>query len=170
MAQKDVDARWAKKNNQTFYGYKDHVKSDTKSKLITHYMVTSASVHDSQAFDDLLQEKDRHQPCYADSAYVGPDIEQRLKDYQMENEICGKGIRHHPLTGAQRQSNRKKSKTRYRAEHIFGFIENSMKGYRIRSIGMRRSNATIRLMNLTYNLFMTVQLYKIQGISTLSWS
>jgi IS5 family transposase len=47
LAQKDVDARWTKKNNTSFFGYKNHVKEDAKSKLITKYMVTDASVHDS---------------------------------------------------------------------------------------------------------------------------
>lgn len=39
---KDVDARWTKKNGETFYGYKDHGKVDTKSKLIDKYKVTDA--------------------------------------------------------------------------------------------------------------------------------
>ena len=30
---KDIDARWTKKNKETFYGYKDHAKVDTKSKF-----------------------------------------------------------------------------------------------------------------------------------------
>lgn len=46
---KDIDARWTKKNNETFYGYKKHAKVDTKSKFIDKYKVTDASVHDSQA-------------------------------------------------------------------------------------------------------------------------
>ncbi|MBF0208228.1 MAG: IS5 family transposase, partial [Oligoflexia bacterium] len=45
---KDIDARWTKKNNETFYGYKNHAKVDTKSKFINTFVVTSASVHDSQ--------------------------------------------------------------------------------------------------------------------------
>ena len=28
LAQKGTDARWTKKNNETHYGYKDHVKVD----------------------------------------------------------------------------------------------------------------------------------------------
>ena len=32
--QKDVGARWAKKNGQTFYGYKGHAKVDAKSKPV----------------------------------------------------------------------------------------------------------------------------------------
>lgn len=31
---KDIDARWTKKNEETFYGYKNHAKVDTKSKFI----------------------------------------------------------------------------------------------------------------------------------------
>ena len=46
LAQKDIDARWTKKNNNTFFGYKNHVKADTKTKLIEEYIVTDASVHD----------------------------------------------------------------------------------------------------------------------------
>jgi len=44
LAQKDVDARWTKKNNQNYFGYKNHVKVDKDSELI----VTPANVHDSQ--------------------------------------------------------------------------------------------------------------------------
>ncbi|MDR1524851.1 MAG: transposase, partial [Tannerella sp.] len=46
--QKDIDAGWTKKNNETFFGYKNHVKADDKSKLIATYEVTDASIHDSQ--------------------------------------------------------------------------------------------------------------------------
>ena len=42
---KDIDAMWAKKNDETFYRYKNHVKIDGKSKLIDTYMVSDASVH-----------------------------------------------------------------------------------------------------------------------------
>lgn len=45
---KDIDAKWTKKNNETFYGYKNHAKVDAKSKFIDKYKVPDASVHDSQ--------------------------------------------------------------------------------------------------------------------------
>ena len=71
-AQKDTDARWVQKNNINYFGYKNHVKSDAKSKLITKCLVTDVSVHDSQATDKLLDEKkDKGETFYADSAYVG---------------------------------------------------------------------------------------------------
>jgi len=42
LSQKDVDARWTKKNEETHFGYKDHVKADAKSKLIEDWKVTEA--------------------------------------------------------------------------------------------------------------------------------
>ena len=35
LRQKDVDARWTKKNSVTYYGYKHHVCVDVKHKLIS---------------------------------------------------------------------------------------------------------------------------------------
>ena len=35
--QKDVDADWTKKGGQSHYGYKQHIKADLKSKLITNF-------------------------------------------------------------------------------------------------------------------------------------
>ena len=71
--QKDTDARWTKKNFQSYYGYKNHAKIDGTSKLIETYTVTDASVHDSQELDNLLNEKDKGQDIHADSAYVGQE-------------------------------------------------------------------------------------------------
>jgi len=45
--QKDVDARWTSQNGQRHFGYKNHVKVDSKSKLTEDFAVTPASVHDS---------------------------------------------------------------------------------------------------------------------------
>lgn len=39
--QKDIDARWTKKNNETHFGYKDHVKVDADSRIIMEYVFLS---------------------------------------------------------------------------------------------------------------------------------
>ena len=59
LSHKDLDARWTKKNAQSFYGYKNHVKVDAASKLIESAVVTDAAVHDSQALEDLAHSGDR---------------------------------------------------------------------------------------------------------------
>src|SRR5512137_1520711 len=67
--QKAVAARWTKKNGKTYYGYKNHVDIDVKHKFIRGYAVTDAAVHDSQVFEDLLDENNSSRNVYADSAY-----------------------------------------------------------------------------------------------------
>lgn len=154
--QKDIDARWTKKNSQNYYGYKNHTKVDAQSKLIDTYEVTDASVHDSQTVDALLDKKDKDQALYADSAYVGQ--EHNLDKYQVKNQIHEKGYKNKPLTEQQKASNKQKSKKRARVEHVFGFMENSMGSMFFRKIGIKRAEASIGLMNLTYNMFRKIQL------------
>jgi len=165
LAQKDVNARWtnlpagkAGKNNTTFYGYKNHIKADTKTKLIEKYTVTDASVHDSQEIEQLLTEKDKGLPLYADSAYTGEEQEKVYKKKKIINKVHEKGKRNTPLTDKQKSDNREKSKTRARVEHIFGFVENSMNGSIVRTIGIARAKAKIGIMNLTYNINRCIQL------------
>ena len=166
LSQKDLDARWTKKNNQTFYGYKDHVKVDEKSKLILEYVVTDAAVHDSQPLEELLKKnKDKGQPLYADSAYTGLEQEKVIKKAGMINNVHEKGYKNKPLTKRQMKSNRKKSKSRARVEHVFGFMEMSMKKMYIHTIGKIRAEAIIGLMNLTYNLLRSIQIRKFYKIS-----
>ena len=145
LAQKDTDARWTKKNGETHYGYKDHVKVDADSKIITDYATTSANVHDSNEFTKFLNEEDKI--VYADSAYVGKEIPDHV-----ENCVCEKGYRNNPLTDEQKANNRTKSKTRCRIEHVFGFMTGSMHGITLRSIGIERAEFNIGLTNLVYNI------------------
>ena len=158
LCQKDIDARWTKKNYATYYGYKNHVKADVKTKLIETYKVTDASVHDSQATEELLTEKDEGQPFYADSAYTGEEQEKVYKKKKVINKVIEKGYRNKPLTDEQKASNKEKSRTRARVEHLFGFVENSMNGSFVRTIGLARAEAKIGMMNLTYNICRCVQL------------
>lgn len=145
LCQKDTDARWTKKGNETHFGYKDHAKVDADSKVVTDYSVTPANVHDSNEFEDFFNEKD--EAAYADSAYIGKKLPKHVK-----NEVCEKGYRNKPLTAEQKESNRRKSKIRSRIEHVFGFMTMSMHGLTVRTIGMRRAAFNIGLTNLVYNL------------------
>lgn len=149
LRQKDVDATWTRKGNQTYYGYKDHVKADADSKLITDYAVTTASTHDSQPMPEMINSKDN--VIYADSAYWGKVVAGKLpKD--VINMIHERGTKAQPLSEEQRKNNKKKSKVRCRIEHIFGFMTNSMHGITVRSIGIERAAFNIGLSNLIYNL------------------
>jgi len=149
--QKDLDARWTKKNNQSYYGYKNHIKMDGASKFIESYTVTDASAHDSQPVEALLSESDEGSVLWADSAYIGPIIAALLERFGMHANICEKGTSVRPLTRKQRRSNKDKSRIRARVEHAFGRIA-QFGGDRFRRIGKRRCCFETALTNLTYNL------------------
>ena len=153
LSQKDTDARWTQKNNETHYGYKDHVKVDADSKMIVSFEVTDAAVHDSKKIVDLCDEKD--EVVSADSAYAGEELTQKLKKKCGESvvlKINEKGYRNKPHTTEQKESNREKSRVRSRVEHVFGFMTVSMGGIFVRTIGMERAKAEIARRNLAYNL------------------
>jgi len=158
---KDIDARWTKKNGETFFGYKNHAKIDTKSKFIDKYEVTDASVHDSQVLDNLLEEEDKGQDFHADSAYTGEEQEKVISKYEMNNKVNEKGYRNKPLTDKQKADNKEKSKTRARVEHVFGFMEQSMNGLIVKSVGIKRATGIIGLINLTYNIFRYEQVVRL---------
>ena len=149
LRQKDMDARWTRKGREFHFGYKDHVKADADSKLITDYTVTPANVHDSQPMPAMINKTDK--AVYADSAYWGSVVAEALPD-TVENHIHERGTKKQPLTEEQKASNRIKSKTRCRIEHIFGFMTGSMHGITVRSVGIARAEFNIGLTNLIYNL------------------
>lgn len=158
---KDIDARWTQKNGEKFYGYKNHAKVDKKSKFINTYTVTNASVHDSQTLDALLNKKDKGQDLHADSAYTGEKQEKIISKYKMNNKVHEKGYSGNPLTEDQIKSNNEKSKIRVRVEHVFGFMEQSMHGLFLKSVGITRATGIIGLINLTYNLFRYEQVTRL---------
>jgi len=148
-SQKDTDARWATKNKEVHYGYKDHIKIDKKSKIIIKYEVTSAEVHDSQELKNLIEpEKDLR--IYGDSAYTGEEVQKCIPE-NMLNRINEKGYRDHPLTKTQERENTAKSRIRARVEHVFGRMQ-QFGGITIRTIGIKRAEIQIGLLNMAYNL------------------
>jgi IS5 family transposase len=166
LRQKDVEARWTKKNDEKHYGYKNHINADQENKLIQHYVVTDAAVHDSQAFDFLLDEKMQEdggkRDVYADSAYRSQEKEAQLAAAGIASQICEKGVRNCPLTAQQKTANRAKSKVRARVEHVFG-AQAQMGGHIVRTIGAARAWVKIGMMNLVYNMVRLGQLQKRDG-------
>lgn len=166
LAQKDTEARWTKKNNETHYGFKNHINADQTHKLIQNYTVTDAAVHDSQAIDGLLdKEADANgdkRPVYADSAYRSAEREAELAQQNITSRICEKGSRGHPLSEEQKAANHEKSRVRSRVEHVFG-AQAQMGGHWVRTIGLLRAKIKIGMMNLVYNMMRLVQLARRKG-------
>ena len=165
FAQKDTDARWTKKGNNSYYGYKNHINADAKHKLVRKYEITSAEVHDSQPFEKLVDCPNDTAKTWADSAYRSETTLKMLALKLIDANINERAYKNKPLTDEQKAENRVRSKTRARVEHVFGFMENSLNAGIIRTIGIVRAKSQIAMINLTYNLKRYCQLEKIKNSS-----
>jgi IS5 family transposase len=151
-AQKDIHARWTKKNGSSFYGYKNHVGTDVKGKFIRDYAVSDAAEHDSNHFEELLDMDNASRDVWTDSAYRSKEHSEALSALGFREHIQRKGYRGHPLSERERRGNRRRSSIRSRVEHIFGAMLSKAGNLVMRCIGMKRARTTIGLRNLTYNL------------------
>ena len=175
-SQKDTDARWTKKGNKSYYGYKDHINVDVEHKIIREYEVTAANVHDSQVFEKIVGSPDsdsaeqwakegstERPKVYADSAYSSEKIMTYLDEKGMEARICSKGSRGKALNEEEKEKNREKSRIRCRVEHVFGSMYQKARDQIMRSIGMVRAKTQIGLRNLVYNMTRYSYLWSIEG-------
>jgi IS5 family transposase len=159
IRQKDPDAQWTRKHFQNYFGYKNHIKIDSHTKLITGFVVTPANIADNHIADSLLDKKeDGGQPLYGDSAYSSKELDKCYKRKRLANKIIKQAYRYKALTKADKKANGKNSRIRGRIEHVFGFMTNSMNRMFLKYRSLIRNRIGIGLMNLTYNLFRLVQL------------
>jgi len=155
LMQRDTDATWTKKGDEAHFGYKDNVKVDLDSKLITGYTVTTASTNDAKAAEGLFDENDR--VAYGDSAYPSLQLPEGV-----ENNISEKAQRGHPLTEEQRASNHQKAKQRCRVEHVFAGMVQMVGGTNIRCKSLSRATFNISMLNLLYNMRRVVTLNRLR--------
>jgi transposase, IS5 family len=153
LRQKDMDAKWQKKNGKNSFGYKMHTGVDKKHKLIRSVEVTSANVHDSQVFEELLVDN-TSKDVWADSAY-SHKADNLPEGYR--SHIHSRSYRNKTLSPFQENLNHAKSKIRCRVEHVYGFVKGKM-GLFIRTIGLRRADFKIVMSSLAYNMWRGIRL------------
>ena len=112
------DARWTKKHGKTYFGYKNHISIDRENKLVRHFEVTDAAVHDSQVFDTLLDETNISADVWADSAYRSAKQEAELKERGYRRHIQTKGTAKRKLSERATKANHRRAKVRARVEHV----------------------------------------------------
>jgi IS5 family transposase len=153
----DNDATFTKKNSETHHGYKNHIQIDNKHKIIRKQTVTTASTHDSQEFQNLIDagdpESEIKEKIYADSAYRSAKSEEMLVEKSLISQVHERAYRNNPLTDEQKKSNTEKSHIRARVEHVFGHMTTSMGGQMIHTIGSSRAKIKITFKNLAYNMW-----------------
>ena len=149
--QRDTDASWTKKHGKSHFGYKLSASVDAKHKLIRKIETGTASEHDSQHFDAVLDAGNTGSAVYADRAYPSQEREATLKARGLKPMIQRKAQRNRALSERQKERNRRIATVRARVEHVFGSIA-QMGGKLLRTIGHARADFAMTMMAVCYNL------------------
>lgn len=159
--QYDGDARFTKKHGKWYYGYKNHIKADKDSKIITDYAVTAATTHDNTQVEVLLDKEDKI--AYMDAGYRSKKKEKEwLEKYpDVELRITKAGLPGKPLSEEERKADKPNRQVRSRVEHVFGHMEKSMGGKFVRCVGLARTKVTVMLKNLAYNISRVATIMKL---------
>ena len=158
-AQKDLEARWTKKHGKSYFGYKAHVSADVRYKLARKTAVTTAFVHDTKHFEDLLDESNTSREVSADKGYVDGERGARLTEANWRVKVQHKTKRGQPLSACQKGRNTRIAKVRARVEHVFAGLHH-MGRQEIRTIGLARAQFQITTKLAVYNLKRWVSMRK----------
>ena len=149
--QKDCDASWTAKHGKHYFGYKSSINADKRYKLIRKIKTDTASVHDSQHFDVVLDRSNTSRDVYADRGYPSKEREAWLKANGYRCQIQRKGVKNKPLSACQQKRNHRIAKSRARVEHVFGAMA-QMGGKLIRTVGRARADFALTMQAFAYNV------------------
>ena len=166
-AQKDTDARWTLKTSKgkveadgnikrdlaiPAFGYKSHIGIDRRHGFIRRQKVTDAAAHDGARLrEGLIDPTNTASDVWADTAYRSQANEDFLADCGKTSRIHRKKPRGRLMAERTAKANARKSAVRAGVEHVFAQQKDRMKLF-IRSIGIKRAEATIVMTNIAYNL------------------
>jgi len=165
-AQKDTDARWAVKFAKartaaggkpqidiaiSSFGYKNHIAIDQRFGFIHKSVVTHGARHDGSQLREVVTRNNTASDVWADTAYRSKKNEAWLEAHGRVSRIHRKKPRGKAMPDRTRKANSVKSKVRAFVEHVFAQQKAHM-GLYIRTIGIKRAETKIMLVNLAYNM------------------
>jgi len=149
--QKDTAATWTKKHGKFYFGFKVNANVDNRYKLIRKMTVCTASSHDTNHLEDILDPSNTAKDIYADKGYANKSREANLKEAGFRPQIQHKAKRGKPISACQKKRNKRISKTRVRVEHPFAALS-QMGGKLLRSIGLERAEFHLHCKVAAYNM------------------
>ncbi len=146
----DADASYTRKYNQSFYGYKAHISSDSEHHLIRTAVVSTAKVQDAHVFERIAPTDT--QEIYGDKAYDTKANKAWMRKRRIKNGVEKKGALHIKLTDWDRRNNRRKRRVRSHIERIFAHLKKWQHYRRVRYLGLARNQLELMLKAVAYNL------------------
>ena len=148
----DPEAGRTKKQGNWKHGYKLHIGVDSATRRIHSVSVTPANRHDGKELGALLHGDEEE--VHGDSAYHGQGETMARHAPDATDLTHERGAAGHPLTPAQRASNRTKSSTRAKVEHPFRVIKCQFAHRRTRYRGLAKNTEQLRVLCSLANAYL----------------
>lgn len=149
---RDPEMSSTKKGNDWFFGMKAHIGVDADSG-VTHSLETStARLHDSQVWDDLLHGNETS--VWADKGYVSAQREAGFEGFGKFWGVMRKAPKGSPLHPIDAQINRIIAMVRAKVEHPFRVIKRQFGHVKTRYRGLAKNRAQLFTLFALGNLFL----------------
>jgi len=148
---RDPEMSSTQKGGKWHFGMKAHVGVDPKSGLVHSLSTTTAKVHDTQQFEDLLHGEEK--VILGDKGYSSSARKKALRKKGIYCGILDKASRHTSLSSSQEKRNRKLRAARAVVEHPFQVIKCQWNYRKTRYRGLAKNTGQLNLLFGLYNLF-----------------
>ena len=148
---RDPEARFTRKRDKTYFGYKAHLAVDEESGLVRQAEMTSANVHDSRLGEALIQGDE--QGYFADRAYDSQALRETLERRGVVDGIAWK-VKHarYPLEAWQRLHNAWTGSVRSAVERAFATMKRWYGMGRVRYLGLARNACHLQFIAMAMNM------------------
>jgi IS5 family transposase len=149
---RDPEMSSTKKGNDWFFGMKAHVGVDVDSGVVHSLDTSTAKLHDSQVWDDLLHGEETS--VWADKGYVSAEREAAFAGPGKVWGVMRKAPKGGPLHPIDAQINRTIAMVRAKVEHPFRIVKRQFGYVRTRYRGLAKNRAHIFTLFALGNLFL----------------
>jgi IS5 family transposase len=147
----DEDARWLKKGNKSYFGYKGFIITDSEEGFIDHVHVTSANVSEMKELKAVMKGLEMSE-LYADKGYACNENREHLKSLNIGDGIMHKAARNRELTTEEKEKNKAISKKRFVVERCFGTLKRQFKFVRASYYTRIKVEGQMLLKAIVFNL------------------
>jgi IS5 family transposase len=148
---RDPEARFTRKREKTYFGYKAHLAVDEASGLVREAQMTPANVHDSRLGEALIQGDE--QGVFADRAYDSQALREVLERRGLVDGIAWK-VKHrrYPLEPWQQVHNAWAASVRSSVERAFATMKRWYGMSRVRYLGLKRNACHLQFVAMAMNM------------------
>jgi IS5 family transposase len=162
VSERDPDAGFTRKNDETCFGYKAHIAADEGSGLIRQAIMSPADLHDVNMGETLIQGDE--QRYYADKGYDSQKLRDALAAKKIKAQIAYRARRGKNQPNWRVWFNKTTSSVRSSVERAHATMKNWYGMARVRYIGLERNHCHLQLVVCAMNAKRALVLLRAKAV------